>query len=317
MRTLRSMRGFCWLCSLFGSGVVLCRVFISVGFAPPVLPVYEQPLCPEPGLMWTPAIGPTAMTATTGSRCWFLRPMRVPCDAWLLAGPAPLCLPWRLLGPPRGLLRRRELWLRLHGYRLCGRYVARHEFAYNTEVVHWMRDSSTPPTVTANCEPLHVAGGSRVAFSVVPGYPSRSSSRGAHGRARAAHGPDFVPDAARVRGARRSGSYVKNNGGHPAPWRCQAAGTNAQNMHQVQTGRRPRCSRGPRLSSSKGRCPRPSSGLHRKPAAAHAAGAAATDGSVAVTACPTSAAAGLLLRHSHAPRLRRSRLPRPEWRARA
>ena len=29
-------------------------VFISVGFAPPVLPVYEQPICPEPGLMWTP-----------------------------------------------------------------------------------------------------------------------------------------------------------------------------------------------------------------------------------------------------------------------
>lgn len=29
-------------------------VLISVGFAPPVLPVYEQPVCPEPGLMWTP-----------------------------------------------------------------------------------------------------------------------------------------------------------------------------------------------------------------------------------------------------------------------
>lgn len=29
-------------------------VFISVNFAPPVLPVYEQPPCPEPGLMWTP-----------------------------------------------------------------------------------------------------------------------------------------------------------------------------------------------------------------------------------------------------------------------
>jgi hypothetical protein len=29
-------------------------VFISVGFAPPALPVYEQPPCPEPGLMWTP-----------------------------------------------------------------------------------------------------------------------------------------------------------------------------------------------------------------------------------------------------------------------
>jgi hypothetical protein len=36
-------------------------VFISVGFAPPVLPVYVQPVCPEPGLMWTPgywAYGP-------------------------------------------------------------------------------------------------------------------------------------------------------------------------------------------------------------------------------------------------------------------
>ncbi len=36
-------------------------VFISVGFAPPVLPVYVQPVCPDPGLMWTPgywAYGP-------------------------------------------------------------------------------------------------------------------------------------------------------------------------------------------------------------------------------------------------------------------
>jgi hypothetical protein len=29
-------------------------VFISVGFAPPILPVYVQPICPEPDLMWTP-----------------------------------------------------------------------------------------------------------------------------------------------------------------------------------------------------------------------------------------------------------------------
>jgi hypothetical protein len=36
-------------------------VFISVGFAPPVLPVYVQPPCPQPGLMWVPgywAYGP-------------------------------------------------------------------------------------------------------------------------------------------------------------------------------------------------------------------------------------------------------------------
>ncbi|HEV2486274.1 MAG TPA: hypothetical protein VGT08_12145 [Terracidiphilus sp.] len=29
-------------------------VFISVNFAPPILPVYDQPPCPEPGWMWTP-----------------------------------------------------------------------------------------------------------------------------------------------------------------------------------------------------------------------------------------------------------------------
>ena len=29
-------------------------VFISVGFAPPVLPVYTQPLCPGDGYIWTP-----------------------------------------------------------------------------------------------------------------------------------------------------------------------------------------------------------------------------------------------------------------------
>ncbi len=36
-------------------------VFISVNFGPPALPVYEQPICPTPGYMWTPgywAYGP-------------------------------------------------------------------------------------------------------------------------------------------------------------------------------------------------------------------------------------------------------------------
>ena len=30
------------------------QISISVNFAPPALPVYEQPICPEPNLMWTP-----------------------------------------------------------------------------------------------------------------------------------------------------------------------------------------------------------------------------------------------------------------------
>jgi hypothetical protein len=55
MRLLRSGR---WLFLALLLALVpassYARVFISVGFAPPVLPVYEQPVYPEPGLMWTP-----------------------------------------------------------------------------------------------------------------------------------------------------------------------------------------------------------------------------------------------------------------------
>ena len=55
MRVLRSMR---WLMLAVLLSLIpassYAGVFISVGFAPPVLPVYVQPACPEPGMMWTP-----------------------------------------------------------------------------------------------------------------------------------------------------------------------------------------------------------------------------------------------------------------------
>ncbi|MGD0345913.1 MAG: YXWGXW repeat-containing protein [Terracidiphilus sp.] len=60
MRIFRAMRAQSTRAMLLA--LLLCAipasswagVFISVGFAPPVLPVYVQPPCPEPGLMWTP-----------------------------------------------------------------------------------------------------------------------------------------------------------------------------------------------------------------------------------------------------------------------
>jgi len=52
MRLLRSVR---WLfLTLLLPLIPLTshsQIVISVGFAPPVMPVYEQPLCPEPNLM--------------------------------------------------------------------------------------------------------------------------------------------------------------------------------------------------------------------------------------------------------------------------
>lgn len=58
-RNLRAMVLALALCAIPGSS--WAGVFISVGFAPPALPVYVQPPCPQPGWMWTPgywAYGP-------------------------------------------------------------------------------------------------------------------------------------------------------------------------------------------------------------------------------------------------------------------
>src|SRR5579872_1468061 len=55
MKLLRSAR---WLVLALLLSVIPAtshaNVFISVAIAPPALPVYDQPPCPEPGWMWTP-----------------------------------------------------------------------------------------------------------------------------------------------------------------------------------------------------------------------------------------------------------------------
>src|SRR6266487_3809029 len=67
----KKMRTICVRCSIFAfmvmlmlmlilmlmmptSSVAQVAVGISVGFAPPDLPVYEQPICPGEGYIWTP-----------------------------------------------------------------------------------------------------------------------------------------------------------------------------------------------------------------------------------------------------------------------
>src|SRR5437870_5610998 len=61
----KTMRTICVRCSIFAFVVMLMlampaasvaqvAVGISVGFAPPDLPVYEQPICPGEGYIWTP-----------------------------------------------------------------------------------------------------------------------------------------------------------------------------------------------------------------------------------------------------------------------
>ena len=103
-------------------------IFISVGFAPPALPVYALPPIPGDGYIWTPgywAYGDAGYYWVPGT--WVLAPQ--PGYLWTPAY-------WGFeggaygfhegyWGPPCRLLRRHQLWLRLRRHRLLRRRVAR------------------------------------------------------------------------------------------------------------------------------------------------------------------------------------------------
>src|SRR5207245_4895566 len=57
MRTVSSIRSLffaLFLLCLSASSYAQVSIGISVGYPPPPLPVYEQPICPEEGYIWTP-----------------------------------------------------------------------------------------------------------------------------------------------------------------------------------------------------------------------------------------------------------------------
>lgn len=55
MRTLSVIRSLLFSLMLMAlSGASFAQIGISVGYGPPALPVYEQPICPGDGYMWTP-----------------------------------------------------------------------------------------------------------------------------------------------------------------------------------------------------------------------------------------------------------------------
>jgi hypothetical protein len=39
---------------LLMSAASFAQIGVTISFGPPALPVYEQPLCPEEGYIWTP-----------------------------------------------------------------------------------------------------------------------------------------------------------------------------------------------------------------------------------------------------------------------
>ncbi len=54
MKSLPTLRTFVIAAVLALAPAAFAGIFISVGIAPPVLPVYTRPLCPGDGFIWTP-----------------------------------------------------------------------------------------------------------------------------------------------------------------------------------------------------------------------------------------------------------------------
>jgi hypothetical protein len=221
MKILHSLRGL--LLSLSISVVPASSyagVFISVGFAPPPLPVYVQPVCPQPGLMWTPGYW------AYGEDGYFWVP-----GAWV---PAPyegaLWTPgyWGWSG---GLFVFHEgYWGRHVGYYggvnygfgyggigFVGGMWRGHEFAYNTAVMHVDgRYVHATYEDRAAVERGIVARDSHVAFSGGPGginHPASPEERIADHEQHLAKTSFQAQHEQSFRADRTS--YAKNNGGHP------------------------------------------------------------------------------------------------------
>jgi len=221
MRVSRSLR---WLLSALLLSVLSASayagVFISVGVAPPPLPVYDQPPCPEPGLMWTPgywAYGDDGYYWVPGT--WVAAPQ--PGYLW-----TPPYWGWDnglyvfhggYWGPHVGYYGGVNYGFGYGGIGFVGGEWRGGHFAYNTAVMHVGFHGGLTFFDRGRVDRGFVARDSRVAFSGGPGgihYQPRPEERMAEHERHMDRTPfqEHHMDAAR----NDRGSYFKSNGGRPA-----------------------------------------------------------------------------------------------------
>ena len=221
MQLLRSARWLllALLVSLFPASSQ-AQISITVGFAPPMLPVYEQPLCPEPNLMWVPGYWAWG----DGDYYW------VP-GAWVVA-------------PFEGALWTPNYWDWSGGrYRFHRGYWGRHvgyyggvnygygyegvgfsggqwrgsQFAYNTAVMrvdhNRIRDTYDDRAIV---ERNTVARGSRAAYNGGPGGIRHAAAPQERIATREQHVAPTQYQTQHVQAAQADrGAFAKANGGHP------------------------------------------------------------------------------------------------------
>src|SRR5580658_363984 len=226
MRTSRTVRFFL-LALLISVAAASSRaqfgLSISVGFAPPVLPVYVQPPCPQPNLMWTP--GYWAYAQDSGDYFW------AP-GAWV---PAPysgaLWTPpyWGFSngnygfnegywGQTVGFYGGVNYGFGFGGIGFAGGEWRGENFAYNTAVtqvnVTVIHTTYVNRTIV---ESGIVANPNHVAYNGGPGGIQHTATASEQA---AAHQPHTAPTSVQtqhIAGAKADKtSYAKANGGHPA-----------------------------------------------------------------------------------------------------
>jgi hypothetical protein len=195
-------------------------VFISVNFGPPVLPVYVQPVCPQPGLMWTPGYwgyGPDGYFWVPG--------------AWVPAPYAGALWTPGYWGWSNGLYVFNPGYWGLHvgyygginygfgygGIGFAGGMWRGGVFAYNTAVVHVGGGFHSVYVDRAAVDRGFVARDSHVAFSGGPGGINHPANAQERTFAHEAHTPATSFQTQHESAARTDRTaYARNNGGHPA-----------------------------------------------------------------------------------------------------
>ncbi len=196
-------------------------VFISVGFAPPELPVYEQPPCPEDGWMWTPgywAYGDDGYFWVPGT--WVPAPFEGALWTPGYWGWGDNVYVWHpgYWGTHVGYYGGVDYGFGYMGIGFVGGMWASGGFRYNTAVMHVNRSVIHNTYEDRGAISSHtVARDSHVSYSGGRGGinhpPTADESRYSHEQHRAA-----TSYQTRQESAARSNvnNYAKHNGGHPA-----------------------------------------------------------------------------------------------------
>lgn len=196
-------------------------VFISVGFAPPVLPVYEQPPCPSPNMMWVPgywAYGDYGYYWVPGT--WVPAPYQGALWTPGYWGWSGGLFVWHegYWGPHIGYYGGVNYGFGYGGIGFAGGEWRGGVFAYNTAVIHVdTRYVHTTFVDQVRVQRGYVAVGSHVAFSGGPGginHPPTAEERIAEHDQHVSATPLQRSHESAAKADKTS--YVKNNGGHPA-----------------------------------------------------------------------------------------------------